>query len=188
LLVESGRISPGASLRVGSVVGAAVSAGFALWYWRLIGRYMNSVALAADTGGESLTGELLDTATTGGSSVEALGKGLFARLPLKAARVVGPALILLTGALGVLVAFKLAPDASQLWSSALAAADLVVFTVAGLRALLLAGIGLILAGGKALRAALWTLGIMPVLLLVAKVFGWLDEWAVMISWIRSWIS
>jgi hypothetical protein len=107
---------------------------------------------------------------------------------LKAARVVGPALIVLTGALGVLVAFTLAPDASQLWSSALAAGDLVVFTVAGLRALLLAGIGLILADRKALRTALLTLGTMAVLLLVAKVFGWLDEWAVPISWIGSWIS
>ena len=25
-------------------------------------------------------------------------------------------------------------------------------------------------------------------LLVAKVFGWLDEWAVVISWIGSWIA
>jgi protein-S-isoprenylcysteine O-methyltransferase Ste14 len=56
LLVESGRISPGASLRVGSVVGAAVSAGIAVWYWRLIGRYMNSVALATNTGGSPLPG------------------------------------------------------------------------------------------------------------------------------------
>jgi hypothetical protein len=88
----------------------------------------------------------------------------------------------------VLVAFKLAPDASELWSSVLAAADLVVFTVAALRALLLTGIGLILADRKALRAGLWTLGTMAILLLVAKLFGWLDEWAVVISWIGSWIS
>jgi hypothetical protein len=187
ILVESGRISPTAYVRVGSVIGAAVSAGFAVWLWRRIGQYIKLGASAADTDGESFTEELLSTATTGGPSVEALGTGLFARLPLKVTRVVGPALILLSGAVAVLVAFNMATDASDLWSSVSAAADLAVFTLVGVRALLLAGIGLVQRDRDALRAALWTLGLMAVLLLAAMVFGWLDEWTAAISWIRSQI-
>jgi protein-S-isoprenylcysteine O-methyltransferase Ste14 len=180
LLVESGRIGPTVYLRTGSIVSAVISVGLAVWLWVRMGAHAQS-----DTSDpESLPDGILGTATSGGSTVEAVGTGLFARLPPKVARMVAPGFILVWAALAVLVAFSLAPPAGHLWSSATAAADLIAFTLAGLRALLLASIALVKRDGSALIGALLTLGLMGVLLLVAELFGWLDDWTAIITWVR----
>jgi len=98
--------------------------------------------------------------------------------------VVGPGFILVWAAVTVLVAFSLAPPAGHLWSSVTAAADLIVFIIAGLRALLLASIALVKRDRSALVGVLLTLGLMGVLLAVAKLFGWLDDWTTVITWVR----
>jgi len=180
LLVESGRIGPTVYLRTESIVVAVISLGLAVLFWVRMGAYVQSDM----SDRESLTGGILGTATSGGSTVEAVGIRLFARLPPKVARVVGPGFILVWAAVTVLVAFSLAPAAGHLWSSATAAADLIAFTLAGLRALLLASIALVKRDGSALIGLLLTLGLMGVLLLGAKLFGWLDDWTAIITWVR----
>ncbi len=181
LLVESGRIGPTVYLRTGSILGAVAGVGLAVWLWVRMGAYSRS-----DTSDrESLTDGILGTATSGGAAVEAVGTGLLARLPPRVARVVGPGFILVWAAVSVLVAFSLAPPAGHLWSSAAAAADLIAFIIAGLRALLLASIALVKRDGSALKGVLLTLGLTGVLLLVAKLFGWLDDWTAVITWVRQ---
>ena len=71
---------------------------------------------------------------------------------------------------------------------AAAAADLIAFTFAGLRALPLAGLALVKRNGSALIRALLTLGLMGILLLIAKLFGWLDDWAAILTWTRGLIT
>jgi hypothetical protein len=103
-------------------------------------------------------------------------------------RVLLPAMVLIFGALGVLVAFNVTPDRSQLWSGLAAATELTVFVLAGARTALLAVASVLQRDWAALRSALWMAGLMAVLLLAAKWFGWLDSWSAVIAQIRYHIG
>jgi hypothetical protein len=184
LLEDSRVISPVTYLRVTSLLGAAVCAGFAVWIWRLIGKLMPLIDPTPAAHEPSPVGEVLATATTG-STTDALSEALLSRLPPKVNRVLLPALTLVYGALGVLVAFNLTPDRSQLWSDLAAAAELSVFVLAGARGVLLVMVSVLQRDWAALRSALWMAGLMAVLLLTAKLFGWLDDWAAVIAVIRD---
>jgi hypothetical protein len=187
LLEESGVISPVTYMRVASLVGAAVCAGFAVWIWRWIGKLMPLLDPTPAAHEPSPAGEVLDTAITG-STTDALSEGLLSRLPPKVNRVLVPGLVLVFGAVGVLVAFNVTADPGQLWSSLAAATELTVFVLAGARAVLLAVISVLQRDWAALRSALWMAGLMAVLLLAAKLFGWLDDWAAVIAWVRGLVG
>ena len=96
-----------------------------------------------------------------------------------------PALILVTGMLPVLVAFNVTPDRSELWSGLTATAELLVFAAAGVRALILLLLAAVWRDGDALKAAVKTVAMLLVLLLAARLFGWLDGWAAVIDWVRA---
>lgn len=179
LLEESRVMSAATYLRTASLLEAAVCAGFAVWIWRRIGKLIPLLDPTPAAHEPSLVGEVLDTATTG-STIDALIAGLLSRLPPKVNRVLLPALALIFGALGVLVAFK-APNPRHLWSSLAAATELTVFVLAGIHAVLLAMVGVLCRDWAALRSALLTAGLMAMLLLAAKLFGWLDDWATVIA-------
>ena len=183
LLLESNRISPSTFLRSGAIVTAALLAALAVWAWRRIGLYSKLLGSRPGSDAERDTEDPLASATTGEGAIEAFGASLLSRLPLPVARVVTVAILLLTGALGVLIAFNVAPDESELWSSLAAGADLVLFVAAGVRSLILLGIGLLFQDAKRAAMALKSLALMGVLLLVAKLFGWLDEWQTVILWV-----
>jgi hypothetical protein len=187
LLEESRVISPVTYLRTASLIGAAISAGFAVWIWRRIGKFMPLLDPAPAAHERSLVGEVLDTATTG-STTDALSTALLSRLPPKVYRVLLPGLVLISGALGVLVAFNVTPDRSQLWSGLAAATDLTVFVLAGATGVLLAVVSILQRDWAALRSALWTAGLMAVLLLAAKLFGWLDNWGAVIASVRAHVG
>jgi hypothetical protein len=184
LLEESHAIGPVAYLRAGSLLGAGICAGFAVWIWRQYGRLMPLLDPSSDADAASLSDDVLDTATTGSTS-DAVGTALLSRLPPKSARVLLPALTLLFGALSVLVAFNVTPDRSQLWSGLAAAVELTVFVLAGIRAVLLVVVSGVKRDWTPLGSALWMVALMAVLLLAAKLFGWLDDWEEVISWVRA---
>jgi len=148
-----------------------------------MGLYIKAFGSRPGSGAEQGTEDPLGSATTGGEAIEAIGASLLSMLPLPVARVVTVAILLLTGALGVLVAFNVAPDKSELWSSLTAGANLALFVAAGVRSLILLGIGLLSGAVEQAAMAMRSLALMVVLLLVAKLFGWLDEWQAAISWV-----
>jgi hypothetical protein len=187
LLEDSRVISPVTYLRVTSLLGAAVCAGFAVWIWRLIGKLMPLIDSTPAEHEPSSVGEVLATATTG-STTDALSEALLSRLPPRVNRVLLPALTLAYGALGVLVAFNLTPNRSQLWSGLAAAAELSVFVLAGARGVLLVMVSVLQRDWALLRSALWMAGLMAVLLLIAKLFGWLNDWAAVIAAIRDHVG
>lgn len=187
LLEESRVISPATYLRVASLIAAALYAGFAVWAWRRIGKFMPLLDPTPAARDRSLVGEVLDTATTG-STTKTLSTALLSRLPPKVYRVVLPGLLLIAGALGVLVAFKVTPDRSQLWSGLAAATGLTVFVLAGVHGVLLAAVSVLQRDWAALRSALRIAGLMVVLLLVAKLFGWLNDWGTVIAWVRDHVG
>jgi hypothetical protein len=184
LLEESRVISPVTYLRAVSLLGAAVYAGLAVWIWQWIGKAMPLLDPTPAAHEPSPVNEVLGTATTG-STIDALSTALLSRLPPKVNRVLLPVLVLIFGALNVLVAFNVTPDRSQLWSGLAAAAELTVFVLAGARGVVLAVISVLQRDWAALRSALWMAGLMAVLLLIAKLFGWLDSWSAVIASIRD---
>lgn len=189
LLLESDRISPSTFLRSGAIVSAAVLTGLALWAWRRMGLVIRAFGPRPDRDPTQDTDEdLLDVATSGGGAVDALVGGVLSRLPLPVARVVTVAILLLVGALGVLVAFNVAPDESELWSSLTAGADLLLFLAAGARALILLAIGLVRRDRAPAVAGVQSLVLMGGLLLAAMLFGWLDEWRAVISWVLDRVA
>lgn len=186
VLERSATITPIAFLRVSAVVGAMVTVGFAAFAWRTYGRAIPHLVRQGpdEEHVASLGHDLLETATSGGSATDAFGRSLLSRLPPRALQVVVPSLILVTGMLPVLVAFNVTPDRSELWPGLTATAGLLVFIAAGLRALILLLLAAARRDGDALIAGVKTGVMLLVLLLAGRLFGWLDEWAAVIDWVR----
>lgn len=189
LLEQSATITPAAFLRVSALLGAALSVAFAVWTWRAYGKILPLLAehqpRAKKQHDPDPAQQILDTATTGGSPTDTIGRSLLGLLPPNALRVVVPTLILASGLLPVLVAFSLAPDRSELWSGLTAAAQLLVFVLACVRALLLLVMAVVWRDGAAVKGALAMLALMLVLLVAARLFGWLDEWGAVINWVSE---
>lgn len=187
LLLESHVIGPVAFLRTASLVEATVCAVFAVWTWRQYGRIIPLLDPTPAADEPWLGSEVLDNATTG-STTETVGEALLSRLPLKVNRVLVPVLVVLFGAMSVLVAFNLTPDRSEVWSGFAAATELIVFVLAGVRGVVLAIASVIQRDWAALRSAVWIAVLMALLLLVAKIFDWLDNWAIVIDSVRGYVG
>jgi hypothetical protein len=181
LLEESRVIGPVTYLRASAVLGAVACVGFAVWIWRVLGALvpLPDAARAADDG--TTVDDVLSSATTG-STTDAVSEAVLSRLPLAVHRVLTPALALAVGALGLLVAFNATPDQDALWSGLAATTELVVFVGAAIRAVLSAAIGLLRGDAAALRSSVGSLLLMGVLLLIARLFGWLDDWGDVVHW------
>jgi hypothetical protein len=63
-----------------------------------------------------------------------------------------------------------------------------VFVLDGARGMLVAVVGVVQRDRALLRSALWMAGLMAVLLLAAKLFGWLDSWGSVIAWVRGHVG
>ncbi|MFI9153033.1 hypothetical protein [Streptomyces sp. NPDC053367] len=187
LLEEASVISPISYLRVQSLLVAAICAFLAIWIWRRIGINMPLLDSKPAAPMGSTIRDVLDSATTG-STAEALPSAVLSRIPPRVNRVLLPALAVVYGTLSVLISFSVTPDRSQLWSGLTAAMELAVFILAGIRAVLLIAVGVIQHDWLAFRSALWTIALMGVLLLVAKLFGWLDDWGAVISWVGDHVG
>jgi hypothetical protein len=187
LLLESRAMSPETFLRTVSLVEAAACAVFAVWAWRLYGRLVPVTGPASPAWETDSGNDVLATATTG-TTTESVGSALLSRLPLKVNRVLVPFLILAYGALSVLAGFHLTPVPGQVWSGLGAATELVVFVVAGIRGVVLAIASVFQRDWAGLRSAVWMALLMALLLLVAKLFGWLDDWDALISSVRGQVG
>ena len=182
LLFESHVIGPAAYVRAGALLGAVVAAAFAIGTWRRLGRLIPHLEPVPATEEPSPLTQVLDSATTGGTT-DAVTSALLSRLPPRVFRLVVTALVLLWAVVIVLVAFNVTPDRKELWSGLAASVELTVFVLAAVRAVSLGLLAVLRQDGAAFAAALRTVALMAVLVLVAALFGWLDDWGDAADWV-----
>ena len=85
----------------------------------------------------------------------------------------------------MLVAFSVTPDRSDFWSGLAASVELAVFVSAGIRAVLPVLVSVVKRDWTAFGSAMAMVLLIGVLLLAARLFGRLDDWADVVDWTRT---